>query len=426
MEGAAFVLKSEFELPHTNAKGYAGMVDYMTDKEKVKKGEAYNDPDYLPDGILSYMADEKKSSGLFTREKNFVDKEDVLLLKQQYQEAERNGSLQWKFVGSFQNDWLQENGLLNPENQLDERLLKKSVRAMMDRLMKEEKFLPRNTLWTASFHYNTDNIHFHISLVEKENTRELVRRRNRKIEKSLSADGMQNRFYRDQGSVSLQPKGKLKQPTLDKMKSSFLNELTREKRQYFLETQTDLRNTVVQELTLPKENLQQRKEIQRILSALPKDQKQWHYKIISKQYPVAKQRIDQYTRQYLETSGQGDTFRKAVRDEEVFRKKLYGGTNEYAQNQLADLEYRLGNRLLKEMKEQLKEKKQKRNVSRIIQTERQRQERPAATIRFTLRDRRRLDRALGNEYEKKLNLLYYEQTEREAEWERKKQEYGIE
>ena len=37
MTTPAFVLKSEFELPGTNAKGYAGIVDYMTDKEKVKK-----------------------------------------------------------------------------------------------------------------------------------------------------------------------------------------------------------------------------------------------------------------------------------------------------------------------------------------------------------------------------------------------------
>ena len=41
MTTPAFVLKSEFELPGTNAKGYAGIVDYMTDKEKVKKGEEY-------------------------------------------------------------------------------------------------------------------------------------------------------------------------------------------------------------------------------------------------------------------------------------------------------------------------------------------------------------------------------------------------
>lgn len=59
MTTPAFVLKSEFELPGTNAKGYAGIVDYMTDKEKVKKGEAYNTSDYFPEGILSYMADEK-------------------------------------------------------------------------------------------------------------------------------------------------------------------------------------------------------------------------------------------------------------------------------------------------------------------------------------------------------------------------------
>ena len=82
MTTPAFVLKSEFELPGTNAKGYAGIVDYMTAKEKVKKGEAYNTPDYFPEGILSYMSDEKKASGLFTKEKDFVDKNSIRELKE--------------------------------------------------------------------------------------------------------------------------------------------------------------------------------------------------------------------------------------------------------------------------------------------------------------------------------------------------------
>ena len=33
---------------------------------------------------------------------------------------------------------------------------------------------------------------------------------------------------------------------------------------------------------------------------------------------------------------------------------------------------------------------------------------------------------MGDTYQKKLNLLYYEQTEREAEVARRKQEYGLE
>ena len=234
MTTPAFVLKSEFELPGTNAKGYAGIVDYMTDKEKVKKGEAYNTPDYFPEGILSYMADEKKASGLFTKDKDFVDKNSIRELKESYQQAEQNGSLQWKFVGSFDNEWLKENQILDSDGDVREQALKKAVRVMMERLIKEEKFIPSQTIWAASFHHNTDNLHFHISLVEKKNSRELVKRRKQKVEKSLSPTGMQIRFYRDQGDVCLQPKGKLKQATLDKMKSSFLNELTRSSRKKFL------------------------------------------------------------------------------------------------------------------------------------------------------------------------------------------------
>jgi hypothetical protein len=152
MTTPVFVLKSEFELPGTNAKGYAGIVDYMTDKEKVKKGEAYNTLDYFPEGILSYMADEKKASGLFTKDKDFVDKNSIRELKESYQQAEQHGSLQWKFVGSFDNEWLKENQILDPDGEVREQALKKSVRVMMERLIKEEKFIPSQTIWAASFH----------------------------------------------------------------------------------------------------------------------------------------------------------------------------------------------------------------------------------------------------------------------------------
>ena len=54
------------------------------------------------------MADEKKASGLFTKEKDFVDKNLIRELKESYQQAEKNGSLQWKFVGSFDNEWLKK------------------------------------------------------------------------------------------------------------------------------------------------------------------------------------------------------------------------------------------------------------------------------------------------------------------------------
>ena len=425
MTTPAFVLKSEFELPGTNAKGYAGIVDYMTDKDKVKKGEAYNSPDYFPEGVLSYMFDEKKASGLFTKEKDFVDKNSIRELKESYQQAEKNGSLQWKFVGSFDNEWLKENQILNPDGEVREQSLKKAVRVMMDRLIKEEKFIPSQTIWAASFHHNTDNLHFHVSLVEKKNSRELVKRRQKKIEKSLSPTGMQMRFYRDRGAESLQPKGKLKQATLEKMKSAFLNELTRPSRRQTLEKQTALRDNLVQELQLPQETFTERKELLFILQVLPQDKKKWQYKTIRREYPLAKNRIDAYTKNYLKKSGKQEEFQRIVKEESYFRVRLYGGSHDYQKNQMADLEYRLGNRLLKELQLQLQEKNRLRSVSRSLYKE-QHEEISVGLTRFTLRDRRRLDRAMGDTYQKKVNLLYHEQTEREAEYIRRRQEYGLE
>lgn len=178
----------------------------------------------------------------------------------------------------------------------------------------------------ASFHHNTDNLHFHISLVEKENSRELVKRRQKKIEKTLSPTGMQTRFYRDQGAESLQPKGKLKQTTLEKMKSAFLNELTRASRKQILEKQTALRDTLVQELQLPQETFTKRKELLRILQVLPQDKKKWQYKTIRREYPLAKNRIDAYTKNYLKKFGKQEEFQRVVKREADFRSRLlYGG-----------------------------------------------------------------------------------------------------
>ncbi|MPM37366.1 hypothetical protein SDC9_83976 [bioreactor metagenome] len=371
------------------------------------------------------MADEKKASGLFTKEKDFVDKNSIRELKESYQQAEQNGSLQWKFVGSFDNEWLKENQILDQDGAVQEQTLKKAVRVMMDRLIKEENFIPSQTIWAASFHHNTDNLHFHISLVEKENSRELVKRRNKKIEKSLSPTGMQTRFYRDQGAETLQPKGKLKQTTLEKMKSSFLNELTRPSRKQTLEKQTALRDNLVQELQLPQENFVQRKELLHIFQSLPKDKKDWQYKTIRSEYPVAKNRIDAYTKNYLKKSGKQEEFQRVVREESDFRARLYGGSHNYQKNQITDLEVRLGNRLLKELKLQLQEKNRLRSVSRSLYKE-QHEEISVSVTRFTLRDRRRLDRAMGDTYQKKVNLLYHKQNEREAEYIRRRQEYGLE
>ena len=332
--------------------------------------------------------------------------------------------MQWKFVGSFDNEWLKENQILDPDGGIREQTLKKAVRVMMDRLIKEEKFIPSQTIWAASFHHNTDNLHFHISLVEKENSRELVKRRKQKVEKTLSPTGMQIRFYRDQGGTCLQPKGKLKQATLDKMKSSFLNELTRSSRKKFLESQTTLRDNLVHELQLPQETITQKRELFRILQALPEDKKKWQYKTITREYPIAKERIDSYTQHYLRDSGNKIAFQQVLEEEARFRERLYGTSHSYKQNQMSDLECRLGNRLLKELKVQLEEKNKLRSVSRTLH--KNQKEDVTSELRFTLRDRRRLERAMGDTYQKKLNLLYYEQTEREAELVRRNQEYGLE
>ncbi|WP_338880528.1 MobP2 family relaxase [Clostridium perfringens] len=300
---------------------FKNFIDYMdrseaTRKKNFDKYSAYN----------NYMGNPEKIGSLFTKDKHSLTEKEVKKLKKDFDKAQSNGSNMWQEVFSFDNEFLEANGLYDSENgALDEEKIQEATRRAMEELSKREGF--KDLTWSASLHYNTDNIHVHIASVEINPSRE---------------------------------RGKFKPKTLYNMKSSFVNSL--------LDKQKDLdkinlliRDNLIQgkkEMSF-KEDIEMRKMVKEIVQKLPSDKRQWHYNYNSMQ--EVRPLIDNLTKYYIETYKK-DEFKELVdrlEKEDKFYKEVYGKrkveTTTYKDNKIQDLYTRMGNTILKEIKEYVKE-----------------------------------------------------------------------
>lgn len=300
---------------------FKNFIDYIdrseaTRKKNFDKYSAYN----------NYMGNPEKIGSLFTKDKHSLTEKEVKKLKKDFDKAQSNGSNMWQEVFSFDNEFLEANGLYDSENgALDEEKIQEATRRAMEELSKREGF--KDLTWSASLHYNTDNIHVHIASVEINPSRE---------------------------------RGKFKPKTLYNMKSSFVNSL--------LDKQKDLdkinlliRDNLIQgkkEMSF-KEDIEMRKMVKEIVQKLPSDKRQWHYNYNSMQ--EVRPLIDNLTKYYIETYKK-DEFKELVdrlEKEDKFYKEVYGKrkveTTIYKDNKIQDLYTRMGNTILKEIKEYVKE-----------------------------------------------------------------------
>ena len=300
---------------------FKNFIDYIdrseaTRKKNFDKYSAYN----------NYMGNPEKIGSLFTKDKHSLTEKEVKKLKKDFDKAQSNGSNMWQEVFSFDNEFLEANGLYDSENgALDEEKIQEATRRAMEELSKREGF--KDLTWSASLHYNKDNINVHIASVEINPSRE---------------------------------RGKFKPKTLYNMKSSFVNSL--------LDKQKDLdkinlliRDNLIQgkkEMSF-KEDIEMRKMVKEIVQKLPSDKRQWHYNYNSMQ--EVRPLIDNLTKYYIETYKK-DEFKELVdrlEKEDKFYKEVYGKrkveTTTYKDNKIQDLYTRMGNTILKEIKEYVKE-----------------------------------------------------------------------
>ena len=300
---------------------FKNFIDYIdrseaTRKKNFDKYSAYN----------NYMGNPEKIGSLFTKDKHSLTEKEVKKLKKDFDKAQWNGSNMWQEVFSFDNEFLEANGLYDSENgALDEEKIQEATRRAMEELSKREGF--KDLTWSASLHYNTDNIHVHIASVEINPSRE---------------------------------RGKFKPKTLYNMKSSFVNSLL-DKQKDLDKINSLIRDNLIQgkkEMSF-KEDIEMRKMVKEIVQKLPSDKRQWHYNYNSMQ--EVRPLIDNLTKYYIETYKK-DEFKELVdrlEKEDKFYKEVYGKrkveTTTYKDNKIQDLYTRMGNTILKEIKEYVKE-----------------------------------------------------------------------
>lgn len=278
--------------------------------------------------------------GVFSKDRDVVSIKDNEDIKKLVDKAEKNGSICYQDVISFDTDFLIQQKIYDPVTKiLDEEKIKKATHKMMEQLYEGENIQTSNAFWVGMIHRNTKHIHIHFTTVEIENRRKSV-----EIEK----DGVS--YY--------QPKGTRKQTTLDRMKKVFANELVDEGNE--LARISVLRDTLYQKEILDKlekSKVANKKNetllLQEIYESLPSDRKAWNYN--SKKLPSAtRKKIDNLTDSLMQNNPVYQEYQETVKKQSHFRKELYGESSrehkDYEKNKMKEIHERMGNAILKELK----------------------------------------------------------------------------
>ncbi|MBC1604484.1 hypothetical protein HCJ39_07135 [Listeria rocourtiae] len=316
-------------------KKYAGYINYMarTEAQRSKYFGEYNALSF--DGYQQYMHNPAKSSGLFSSGYGYLDQKGKAKYKDWFKEAQENKSPMWQDVFSFDNQDLIEWGIYNPTTKtLNEAIIMDATRVAMDEKIKL-MHLGDTAKWTASIHFNTDNIHVHVGMVEVQPTRPKVTYKGKEM-------------YR----------GAVPKSTLDKVKSKFINHIVDRNQELAM-----LDHLIRKELAGGlhdkdhMKDLLMRKEMVQLINALPSDLRKWQYG--RKEMEAFRPVIDQISQSFLQEKKAAELqlLDKALDNEMQFRKQLYGeGTKEferfkdYKTNKMKDLYSTMGNTILKELK----------------------------------------------------------------------------
>ena len=337
----AVVLRSKFVTPESSTfNDYINYMDREDAKQQMKmdvSSDQENDFDVFYN-FMDYMDDDEKQGELFTSSKDRLNDKEKQTVKEQFQLAQQNESPMWQDVISFDNEWLAKQKIYNATTHtVDETKMRSVVRETMQAMLQAEG-MQQSAVWTATLHYNTDNIHVHVATVEPHPTRERMN----------VLDTESNTWHEEY-------RAKRKPKTLDKMKSKVANiilnraherekidELLRGTIRYKKENNISLSSFQKTE-TLFKE----------AMNHLPNDRKQWRYGYQS--INEARQYIDEITKIYLDQFHPEEIQAlKTKLDEEVdVMQEMYGEGSDYQQyknTKLDDLKKRMGNAILTEMR----------------------------------------------------------------------------
>ena len=361
-----------------NSRTFKNYIDYIDREEatrnyKFKEFSLYND----------YMGNPEKSGSLFTESKDSLSEEDKKLLKQMYSLAQEKGSIMWQDVFSFDNDWLEKHQLYDKKTHtVDEKEIRRSVRNTMNELIEKENL--QGLIWSASLHYNTDNIHVHIASVELNPSKE---------------------------------RGKRKPKTLINMKSKFANTLI-DRTEEREKINNIIRNNIIgdRENTNFLNDKEMKKLVKDIIKRLPSDRKQWHYNYNS--LNEVKPYLDKLTEYYIENYKKKEYKKLLLKldEEEASLKDIYGEGEkfrykDYKKNKINELYVRKGNSSLNEIKNYIKVKEIDEKNLKL--NKKATGERKVALI--SNKDIYRIKKALKKDFENIKNQREYENLQKEIE-----------
>lgn len=332
----------------SNSSTFSSYINYI-DRNEAVRAEHSGEYNLYQD----YMGNPEKTTGLFTNDKEIQSQQEKQQLKQIFQTAQEKGSLMWQTVISFDNRWLEKNGLYNSVTGiLDEDRLRGITRSAVQKMLEKEKL--GNAVWSAAIHYNTDNIHIHIATVEPEPMREQkeyiqydYKKENGRYVKTPRLDNQGNPI------TKREYKGRFKQSSLETCKREMVNQIINE-RENNLKINSIIRDSILKQKTnhpLSRDQDLCRQFLQLYQKMPNVNRNLWNYN-----NPIMhslKDEIDQLSLCYLEKYHKEEftQFQKMIAEQAEKYREAYGGKSDYAGGKLQDLYTRMGNAILKEMRE---------------------------------------------------------------------------
>ncbi|MBO3391750.1 hypothetical protein JJB59_09245 [Clostridium perfringens] len=314
------------------SKKFKSYIDYI-DRDEATRNYNFDDFSLYND----YMGNPEKSGSLFTEKNDYMTKKEIKELKKNFELAQKNKSMMWQDVFSFNNDWLIENGYFNPKTKvLDEAKIRNAIRKSMGELTKDGN--ENELIWSASIHYNTKHIHVHVASVELKPNKENLKK-------------------------DFRERGKRKMKVIKTMKSKFINDL-RNRDEFYKELDVLVRDNMVgskKEYSFMKDRILREKMLD-MLRHLPKDKREWNYERIKEAKPY----VDSLSKYYVENFCRDDfqRFKKMIIEDKKEQLKIYGTPKDLSKlsephYKEADLYRRMGNTIIKELKDFVKEEEYK-------------------------------------------------------------------
>lgn len=327
-------------------KNFKKYIDYIDRKEARNPSyKSSKESNYSNERYIQYMDNPNKTSGLFDVN-CYVTKEKKKYYKNIFDMAEKNNCLMWSTVVSFDNKFLEENGILK-NGIVQEDLLEQYTRKMMNVLLKSEHLdNEQNTKWVAAIHHNTDNIHIHIGITELNNTRSII----------------------EKGKYKGQYKGKFKKETIEKSKSNFVNNIIKEyTRERNIIINDIIRNSISKNTNhFIKEDHIAHEKIINLYNNLIKSNVQFEFYNTNKMKDFHNE-IDNITDYFLNTyfKKEYEQLMKTIDENALKYKNAYGENSkeykDYKINKINELYAKMGNQILREVREIYKENKSNYN-----------------------------------------------------------------